>query len=148
MARSALLVMLLLGGCASSEPAERAREALVSGDQDFVEMFSRQVLNDDAVITAGSLGDDRVVSHNIVVRVEEENRIGQYGVDLVSDFFMCLLQMKFHTSSRDILSDELLRNECRSTDECEVCNSLMFPLPPKVRNELRIYWVERLKQRP
>lgn len=108
-------------------------------------MFSRWFLNGGSAISASALTDDRLVSRSVVVRAEEPNRISQYGVDLVSDYFICLLQIKHHTSSRAILSKEVLQNECGSSGECEACNSLTYPLSPKVRTELRTYWLERLK---
>lgn len=142
-----ILLLLLLNGCVSTRPAiDLARNGLVAGDQDAVDTFADRFFNQDAVIPANALMDDRLVSRNIVVRVEEPSRISQYGVDRVSDYFMCLLQIKHHVSSRDVLSDEILRNECGG--ECEPCNSLTYPLPEKARNRLRAYWLERQRQAP
>lgn len=112
----------------------------------MVDVFTRQFLIGESAITPSDLMDERLVSRSIVVRAEEPNRISQYGVDRVSDYFMCLLQIKERTSSHAILSSEILRNECRSSGECEACNSLTYPLPPTVRGELRAHWLERLKQ--
>lgn len=143
-----LLILLVVSSCTSSSGDGGIRDALVAGDQGAVDAFTRRFLSDAIDVESSALSDDRLVSRSIVLHAEEEARLSQYGVDRVSEYFMCLLQIKFHTSSRDVLSGALLREECGVADQCEACNSLTYPLPPKVRYELKTYWSERLNKRP
>jgi hypothetical protein len=142
-----LIVWLVMSSCTSSSGDGGIRYALVAGDQEAVDAFTRRFLNDDMAIGSSALSDDSLVSRSIVLRADEDDRLSQYGVDRVSEYFMCLLQIKFHTSSRDVLSGTLLNEECGLVDQCEPCNSLTYPLPSKVRNQLRTYWSERLSKR-
>jgi hypothetical protein len=142
----AVLLWLLMGSSCASAPATDVREALVAGDQREVDGFTRRFLSGAAVITVDALRDDRAVSRNVIVQVDEESRSSQYGVDRVSEYFMCLLQVKFQASSRDAAPRISSRKECNRPDQCEVCNSLTYPLSDQVRDEIREYWLERLQE--
>jgi hypothetical protein len=137
-----------LSGCASvSRDVGVVREALVAGDQDAVDTFTRRFLSDGIALEWNALNDERFVSRAIILRVDEPDRISQYGIDRVSEYFICLLQIKFHTASGDVLPNALLQQECGAADHCDACNSLTYPLPVAVRDALKTYWSERLKAR-
>lgn len=139
------LLMSLFIGCASADQVTVLQDALVSGDQTTVDVFTDALLNDRLEVTPAALHDDRDVSRSIILRVDEESRRSQYGIDRVSEFFICLLQVKYKVSSRDTLPEELAASECAGADECEACNSLTFPLSNDVRYELKAYWSKRLR---
>jgi hypothetical protein len=147
--RLLLLLTVCLAGCSSTSHAalEHVRDGLVSGDQQGVDAFTHWFLTHGSGPAADALMNDRLVSRGIVIRVDEPNRVHQYGVDRVSDYFMCLLQMKHRTSSTSILSEDVRRSKCGSAGECEACNSLTYPLPESVRQDLRTYWLRRLELR-
>jgi hypothetical protein len=142
----AVLLWLLAGSSCASSSATDVREALVAGDQREVDAFTRRFLSGAAVITVDALHDDRAVSRNVIVHVDDENRSSRYGVDRVSEYFMCLLRVKFHTLGRDAAARVSSRKECNRPDQCEVCNSLTYPLSERARGEIRAYWLERLQE--
>jgi hypothetical protein len=133
-----LLAVLLAGGCVARPP--NVRDALVAGHQAEVDTFSKRVLAGQASITAEMLDDDRPVSRTVIVRFERGTETTQYGVDLVSDYFMCLLEARAKRSTREVLAISPVDSRCVSEDACEVCNSLTYPLPRQVRDALRQYW--------
>jgi len=137
-----VVVLLLLCSCAT-RPAGIS-DALVNGRQAEVDEFSARVLARQPVITIEMLDDARKVSRAIVVRVELDGQTAQYGVDRVSDYFMCLLEARERTSTRRLIETPTSDEKCGSEDACEVCNSLTYPLPAELREELRRYWRTRI----
>lgn len=144
--KNVVLLLLVTVSCASRPSTNDVREALVAGDQREVDVFTRRFLGEAIVVAPDALRDDRIVSRNVVVHVDEESRSSQYGVDRVSEYFMCLLEVKFRTSTRDAAPNLFLREECTRADQCEVCNSLTYPMSEQVRNDIRTYWLERLQR--
>lgn len=142
MPMNLILALLLVGGCATR--AINIGDALVAGDQATVDEFSKRVLAGEPLITAIMLTDDREVSRAVILRVDRDGGTAQYGVDLVSDYFMCLLQAREGTSTRNIINVSAVDRRCKSEDLCEVCNSLTYPLPEEVRDALRRHWRAQL----
>lgn len=132
-----LLAIGYLAGCASTTPI---RGALVRGDQAAVDRFVDDFLAGRASIDCAALQDEREAATNVVIRISDSTRVSQYRVHLVSDVFLCLLQVKAKTSTRDIL-DVSDAGDCRGEDSCEVCNSLVHPLSPQLRARLRDHWL-------
>jgi hypothetical protein len=142
MSRLSFVIVLLsaaLSGCASTAAV---RTAMVDGDQQRIDRFVNDFFAGRTMVDRAALMDDRPVAGNLLVRVEDRSRISQYRVELVSDVFMCLLQMKGATSTRDILDLNTDSRLCPGEDTCEVCNSLVYPLAREVRERLREYWLQ------
>lgn len=136
--KTTVLVLIMISGCAT-RPLD-VRDALVNGRQSEVDEFSKRVLAGEALITAEMLDDERQVNRAIIVRLDRGNGTAQYGVDLVSDYFMCVLQARKRQSSRQLIAISPSDTRCSIEDACEVCNSLTYPLPTEVREALRSYW--------
>lgn len=86
-----LVSISCMAGCASTATI---RSALVRGDQATVDRFVEDFLAGRASIDRAALQDEREAATDVVIRVSASNRVSQYGVHLVSDVFMCLLQVK------------------------------------------------------
>jgi hypothetical protein len=127
-----------LAGCASTTTV---RTALVRGDQQAVDRFVDDFLAGRLSIDRAALKDDRAAATDLVIRISDRTRASQYRVQLVSDVFMCLLQVKARRSTREILDLGDDQYECRGEDTCEVCNSFVYPLSPQLRARLRDHWL-------
>lgn len=138
-----LVSILCMAGCASTVTI---RNALVRGDQATVDRFVEDFLAGRASIDRAALQDEREAATDVVIRISDSNRVSQYGVHLVSDVFMCLLQVKAKISTRDILNLSDDAPDCRGEDTCEVCNSLVYPLSPQLRARLRNYWLQVIQR--
>lgn len=135
-------MLMLVGGCATR--SIDIGEALVNGRQSEVDDFSRRVLRGESLVTDEMLRDDREVSRDVIVHFERDGGTAQYGVDLVSDYFMCLLEARQRTSTRQVIAISASDARCKTEDACEVCNSLTYPLPTELREALRRYWREHM----
>src|SRR5438270_2097446 len=82
-----VLMRISLAACAvllftcTTASTEAPRSALVRGDQAEVDSFTRAFLAGNAAIDRAALEDDRPVHRSVVLRIEEDRRISQYGVD-------------------------------------------------------------------
>lgn len=139
-----LFVLLLISGCATRPPD--ASDSLVKGGQAEIDTFSRRVLAGEKLITAEMLDDDRPVDRTVIVRMDRNGERAQYGVDLVSEYLMCLLEARAHTTTRRLIGIAPSDSRCQSEDACEVCNSLTYPLPKEERDALRRYWRARVAE--
>ena len=145
MKRLTFLVLIIFAGCATRS-TEEIRTALVRGDQKQIDAFTDAFLAGAVKIDRLAIADARPVDRRVIVRISEERRISQYSVDQVSDYFLCLLQIRSRTSTRELLT--LPDSGCEREDECEVCNSLVYHLPQSVRESLSQYWKRRLDFAP
>jgi hypothetical protein len=140
----ALVTLSLYFFCCGSATTE-VRNALVDGRQEEVDRFVKEFAVGNRYVDPVALKDERAVATDVVMRIDGPNAAGQYRVALVSDFFLCLLQIKAGVESRDIVP-MASRTECSRDGSCEVCNSLVYPLPDDLRNRLREYWHTHLRR--
>jgi hypothetical protein len=141
----ALAALAFMVGCSTLRGTGEIRTALVCGDQERVDVFTRAFLQGKTNIDGNALRDDRLVDRSIILRVEEKRRISQYGVDRVADYFLCLLEIKARASTRMLVGIGSSDERCKQEDHCEVCNSLVVPIPDDIRDKLKQYWREQLR---
>ncbi len=140
-----IVASVLLAGCASSSTTQALRDSLVAGNQAEVNAFAEAFLSSGAIVDEAALDDDRLVARDVLLVVSDEHRVSQYGVDRVSDYFLCLFEIKAQTSTRAIVLIESDDDRCKSEDQCEICNSLVHPVPPDIRESLKQYWQKKLR---
>lgn len=127
-----------------SEPAPVSDPAAVvlSGNQEDLDHLTVALLREAQQIRTEWLADTRDFPRNLVVRVEDADRVTQLGVDQVGDYFLCLLQVRDGKTTLGILDELGLHDTspCDGRDNCDVCNSLTFPVDGETREALIQYW--------
>jgi len=125
--------------------------ALVSGDESQVRSLTDEVVGGKRTLDSRLLKDDRAVARNIILWATVDDREWQIGVEHVSDYALCVLELKNRTSSDKILSAvaPTLRSQCTTattpnTRGCEVCDSHAFPVSSDVKSALVGYWRSKL----
>lgn len=138
-----VLALAFLTTCASPATEPPIVQALLRGDQETVDQFTAAFLEEETRIFPSWLGDYRRLPP-VLLRVDAEEHYFQYGVALVADYFLCLLEIKDGTSTRELLGAAMADFPCPSEDACEVCNSSTDPLDPQLRGLLQEYWRRHL----
>jgi len=121
--------------------------ALIAGDEGRALKLTQELLASKGSIEKADLKDDRRVAPNILLRATYDNRDYQLGVDTVSEYALCLLQIKYRTSSENILRvvAPALQRECSEKNPCEVCNAQAFPVRVEIKQQLVSYWFTQLR---
>lgn len=158
-----LLVVLALSGCcqtyavaaASNSHADRAMvrpadteliAALISGDEERARKLTDGIIAGKRSVMKVEVNDQRALAPNVLLRTTYENRDYQLGVNTVSEYALCVLQIQNHTSSENILrAITPAEQECSKAKPCEVCNAQAFPVRMEVKQHLIDYWVSKLK---
>src|SRR4051794_16401531 len=138
---SVVVVMALSGCCQSTrgvaaaavtaEPGMvRAKDsgltkALITGDEERARKMTDEIVIGRRPIVIAELNDERAIAPNVLLRTTYENRDYQLGVNTVSEYALCLLQIRNHTSSENILRivAPALQQQCSEAKPCEVCNA-------------------------
>jgi hypothetical protein len=152
-----LTLVLAAAGCAAKfdsrkppEGEDQIAAALVAGDDSQIRQITDQVLAGTRPLNRGMLTDERTVAPGVILRATIENKQWQLGAERVSDFGLCLLELRNRTSSDEILNTiaPVLRTQCTiattsNAHGCEVCNSQAIPVSDDVRSALVTYWRSR-----
>ena len=147
---------LVAGSCiAASSPvanhptqldASSVSEILHSQSKDGVNAIADGIVDGTIRIEKPWLLDDAAEDISFSVRnVSIVEGVTHLGVKSVSQFSMCLLELREKTDSREILrniSPDLVSQ--LTSVNCGVCCSLVFELPPEVESTLRGYWLSQL----
>lgn len=135
------------GATAGSEDTMLAA-ALIAGDEQRTLKLTQELLAGKRSVAKVDLTDDRQVAPNILLRATYEDRDYQLGVSTVSEYTLCLLQIKNRTSSENILRvvAPTLQRECSEKNPCEVCNAQAFPVRAEIKQQLVNYWITRLEE--
>jgi hypothetical protein len=129
---------------------DQLADALVAGDDSQVRQITDQILAGARPLNPGMLTDERTVAPGVILRATTDNKQWQLGVERVSDYGLCLLELRNGTSSDEILRaiDPVLRTQCTiattpNTRGCEICNSQSIPVSADVKTALVSYWRSR-----
>lgn len=139
----------MLLACASSMGTknEMGPGILFSHNQDEVDTFVARIRAGSITIDPSWLEDTRKLPGDVLLRTKYAMGISQFGVETVSDFFTCILEIMNNTSTPEIFlrvrPDQ--RNAC-VLDTCEACNSWTYPLDPEVRAAIITYWKRFLEE--
>jgi len=119
----------------------------MTGNQSDIDYLTNELLSGRKTIRVEWLQDERNFPTDIVFRyLGNQGELYQLGVEQVSDYFLCVLEILHNTSSKDILgkigSNRI--DQCELENMCEVCNSSTYPLDPSLRSILVKYWTEYL----
>lgn len=157
----ALAVLLILLSCAHDVPsshsignsrptvAEQAdgslAAALVAGNEELARKLTDEIIAGRRNVSERELRDERSIAPNVLLRTTYGNRDYQLGVNTVSEYVLCALQIRHQTSSENILQATApeVRERCSSTTACEVCNAQAFPVSAEVKKQLIEYWAAR-----
>src|SRR5258705_9747631 len=87
---------------------------LLSGDELRARRLTDEVVAGTRAVDVGLLTDERILPRNIILRTTVDGRDWQLGVDHVSEYALCVLELKDRTSSEEILSRVApsLRSRC------------------------------------
>lgn len=121
---------------------------LLSGTQEQVNQLTSRILSGETDIDSCWLYNDGEFPRSILLIVRGEEKELKLGVDRVSDYFLCLLQIREDLTTKEIVSAvDPVKSEAiqKESKECDVCNSLTYPIKDELRTLLQKYWVERLK---
>lgn len=149
-----ILVALALAGCAAKFDSGNATTgedqlaaALVAGNDSQVRQITDQVLAGTRRLNLGILTDERKVAPGMILRATIDSKSWQLGIEHVSDYALCMLELRNRTSSDEILNIVAppLRAQCTvaatpNTRGCEVCNSQAIPVSGDVKSALVTYW--------
>lgn len=141
-----MLILCFMVACTTTQTMDA--RILLSGNQNEVDRLTTNILNDETRVLASWIRDDRPLPPHILIRVQEPHRFTQLGVDTVSGYFLCLLQIKSGMTTKGILA-ELGRESaliCLPQIECDICFSGTAPVSQEVRDLLAEYWLDRLSQ--
>lgn len=147
-----VVCVAMVGSCATPRSPQRPLdsadssfvEALIAGDQRTVSRFSESFLDGHVAIPAEWLFDDRIVSPSIVLKWSDDRHDYKFGVERVSEYCMCLMELRSGQTSRQTVADSIpdLARVCNG-EKCEPCNSLTYPMDGTVRRRLAEYWSRR-----
>src|SRR4051812_38009446 len=117
LAPVALLLLCLCFACSHRMPVSRRTDvgqqngeislpgdsifmtALIRGDEGRIRELSDDVLSGKRVLMKSELIDARSVAPNVVLRATYAGNDWQLGVNTISEFALCLLEIKNQTSS-------------------------------------------------
>lgn len=139
-----LLLTAIALSCASS--ADPSGRVLLSGDQMAINSLTEAILSGEARVEASWVEDSR--SSPIYFVISEDSAASKkthYGVDIVGDYYLCLLEVRSGLGTRTILESvdpELI--DLLDVDSCGVCCSQVFSLSGELRSHLQDYWKEKL----
>lgn len=121
-------------------------QALITGDEERARRLTDEITSGTRSISQAELRDDRPIAANVLLRTTYENRDYQLGVNTVSEYALCVLQIRNHTSSENILRviAPALQQQCSRSESCEVCNAQAFPVSVEVKRQLIDYWRSKL----
>jgi hypothetical protein len=159
-----LLVVLALSGCCQAHAVAAANDghpdratvrrddteltaALITGDEESARKLTDDIIAGKRSVVKAEVRDDRAVAPNVLLRTTYANRDYQLGVNTVSEYALCVLQIQNHTSSENILRivAPALQQQCSEKKPCEVCNAQASPVNAEVKQYLIDYWVSKLK---
>jgi hypothetical protein len=121
--------------------------ALIRGDERRARKLTDDILSGKRSVVKAEVRDERAVATNVLLRTTYANRDYQLGVNTVSEYALCILEIQNHTSSESILRIVVpaLQQQCSEKKPCEVCNAQAFPVNAEVKQHLIDYWVSKLK---
>ena len=138
------------GNLSRPTPEDSLAGALVSGNQERVRRLTDEVLTGMRTIGFETLTDERAVAPYTLLAGTVDGRYWQLGIERVSEYMLCLLQLRNRTSSDAILNAvaPALGAQCSystapNSRGCEVCNSQAVPVSSDVKNALVGYWLSR-----
>jgi hypothetical protein len=143
-----LLVLLALSACHQASPRDsELATALLKGDEQRAQTLTNDIIAGRRAVTKTELMDERPVAPNVLLRTTSENRDYQLGVGTVSEYALCVLQIRAHTSSANVLRvvAPALERQCSAQRPCEVCNAQAFPVGAEVKRQLVSYWMSRVE---
>lgn len=144
LAAAAVLVLVSCASNATDRDIVRVRTALAEGDQAVVDAFTSSFLDEPTMIPAAAVKDQRHVASHLIVRIgRDDGPIQQLGIAVVADFFLCLLEASHGVASEDAVPKIHTDPRCSRDGDCEPCNSLTYPVPDDLREEIVSYWVAR-----
>jgi hypothetical protein len=123
--------------------------ALQTCDQSAINRYTAAFLNGEVQIPEGYLRDRRPLGKAMIVIACTDNATESYHTyyqgEKVCDYFLCLLEVKYRVSSRDILNAQGVRlaEPCDAPEKCLVCNSATYPIDDSLRDTLLKYWLEK-----
>ena len=134
-------------GVAAQVDARALAQALNIGDETRINALTNDILAGKRLITRMEVSNDSKVAPNVLLRASYANRDYQLGVNTVSEYVLCLLEIKNQTSSEQILRkvDPAMQENCSRGRPCEVCNSQAFPVDVDVKRRIVGYWLPKLK---
>jgi hypothetical protein len=117
---------------------------LVNGDDEVaLRRVTEEILVGRKRIQLADISDNRNVARSLLLRATYGNRDYQLGVSTVSDYAICLLQIRHSVSTLSVLrqvAPALAKNCSQTEGSCDVCNSQSFPVDARVRDVLQQYW--------
>jgi hypothetical protein len=130
------------GACAGHEPVEAPiMAALRATDQPSINAFTDQFLYGGGRFDAVLIRDNS--PQHIYIRVTEGPGTGitHLGVERMGDYFLCLLELRFSTTTETILAQRKapLDLACQQ-DGCGICASETWPVSDRIRATLVGYW--------
>jgi|GEM_PF-2539947 hypothetical protein len=139
------LLMLLIGflvSCSTLKAAVIPTEVILSGKEDAIIELSEKILAGEIRVDAKWLSDSREFPRHVAFRVTVDDGMLHLGVDKISDFYLCLLQIKYKRGTKEILGDEIYQQigYCIPEEKCEICNSLTYNIDLDLRMRLIQYW--------
>jgi len=132
------------GSVATLPPNTELATLLLNGTDDVrLRKLTNDILNDRERVRAQDVSDDRTVAPNTLLRTSYGERDYQLGVDTVSDYVICLLEIRNHTSTLGVLrrtAPSLAKMCSDDRSGCDVCNSQSVPVDKRIKDELQRYW--------
>jgi hypothetical protein len=128
--------------CDGSQFAGDLRTALLSRDEAAVTQFSCSFLRGAASMPPGLLNDERELPIGEIVRVPTAVHYYQFGPARIADFAMCLLEVKYEVTTRDIVAKTAPSLLPLCGNGCEVCTSQTVGTDSRIRDAVRQYWSE------
>src|SRR5437667_2357542 len=106
-----LFVVLALSGCCQTHPVTAVSKsdpvratvrqddtdltaALIRGDEERVRELTDEIFAGKRSVTKAEVYDERALAPNVLLRTTYENRDYQLGVNTVSDYALCVLQIQ------------------------------------------------------
>jgi len=115
--------------------------ALLRGDQKAVDRYTQVFLSSKVMLPRRVLLDERKAPASVVV-TNDRGEVRTYGVDTVSNYFLCLLHVRHSATTRELIPAEVA-GACVHEDDCEPCNSIVRPVPVAVEMALRDAWLRK-----
>ena len=117
---------------------------LISGsDEAQLQKLADDILNGREPLKPQDVLDNRAVARNVLLRAAYGQRDYQMGVSTISDYAICLLEIRHNTSTLSVLqrtAPSLARLCSGDKSGCDVCNSQSFPVDAHIKETLQQYW--------
>lgn len=124
--------------------------AIQTQDQAAIARYTSAFLNGEVQIPEAYLRDRQPFGRALFVIMCHDQKMREipyyYGVEKISDYFLCLLEFKYGVDSREILISQssALPPGCSDHEEkCRICNSGVSTVDDAFRDALVKYWLEK-----